>query len=249
MGITGSVDIGQGLKIVTVDHDPAVVATNVPAGSIIIDTDGGWYRKMDSSPSTNVSKRQLRKVNDSATTDPTINDDFNSGYQVLSCWVNTTSKQCFVCTDSTVGAAVWSSMPAGNIGHYQFYAVNGNDFYPGSSYATVVVAANADIHITFAAPSNMGRFGKAYVIILPTQTSTNKTINITTQYAAIGEQFNTHTANTNNLLLDFVQGQMKAIDITSMLSSLAAGDFVGVYVKQNSIGQYMHYLGVYITFQ
>jgi len=48
-----------------------------------------------------------RKVNSAATTDPTVNDDSDDGYDVGSIWVNTTDDSVFVCVDSTVGAAVW----------------------------------------------------------------------------------------------------------------------------------------------
>lgn len=54
MVITGSTDLGNGLLAVTVDHDPQVVATDAPAGSIIIDVNGKHFRKLDAGPSTNL---------------------------------------------------------------------------------------------------------------------------------------------------------------------------------------------------
>ncbi|MBT3390354.1 MAG: hypothetical protein HN413_08070 [Chloroflexi bacterium] len=44
------------------------------------------------------------------TVDPTVNDDANDGYLVGAHWVNTVSGDAFVCTDNSVGAAVWDQV-------------------------------------------------------------------------------------------------------------------------------------------
>jgi hypothetical protein len=43
-------------------------------------------------------------------TDPTINDDKDSNYIVNDMWVNYVMKRMFVCTDNTIGAAVWDKI-------------------------------------------------------------------------------------------------------------------------------------------
>lgn len=53
----------------------------------------------------NYEKKRQNNLN--ATADPTATDDSSAGYQVLSKWVNTTSKEIFVCLDATAGAAEW----------------------------------------------------------------------------------------------------------------------------------------------
>lgn len=47
------------------------------------------------------------KVNLTATTAPTVNDDTTEGYAVGSRWINTTSEKEYVLVDATDGAAVW----------------------------------------------------------------------------------------------------------------------------------------------
>lgn len=62
MSITGATDQGDGLCIVTVDHDPRVTVTDVPSGSIIIFVgtpvgdlrDGSRFVKLDDGATTNV---------------------------------------------------------------------------------------------------------------------------------------------------------------------------------------------------
>ena len=44
-----------------------------------------------------------------ATVDPTVNNDSAEGYTVGSRWINVTGGTTFICTDDTVGAAVWTS--------------------------------------------------------------------------------------------------------------------------------------------
>lgn len=46
----------------------------------------------------------------SATDDPGVSDDADSGYTVGSIWVNTSSTAVFVSTDSSSGAAVWTEI-------------------------------------------------------------------------------------------------------------------------------------------
>jgi len=56
------------------------------------------------------------KVNLTATSDPTVNDDAASGYAIGSRWFNGTADKEFVCLDATVGAAVWKDTTAGAAG-------------------------------------------------------------------------------------------------------------------------------------
>lgn len=55
MAITGTTDFGNGVLLVTVDHDPAAVATDAPEGSLVIQAGTCCiYRKLDSGSSSNV---------------------------------------------------------------------------------------------------------------------------------------------------------------------------------------------------
>ena len=56
MAITGTTDLGNGQLAMTVSHDPTAVATDAPAGTLIIDTNGFWYKKLDAGSTTNVQK-------------------------------------------------------------------------------------------------------------------------------------------------------------------------------------------------
>lgn len=50
------------------------------------------------------------KNNLTATTDPGPSDDSSAGYDKKSKWLNTTSKEWFICSDPTAGDAKWEPM-------------------------------------------------------------------------------------------------------------------------------------------
>ncbi|MCG7994485.1 MAG: hypothetical protein JAZ06_03565 [Candidatus Thiodiazotropha taylori] len=72
------------------------------------------------------------RVNYTATTAPTTDDDINNGYSVGSVWIDTALSQAYILLDSTSGAAVWQQVintysigqrgPAGGI---VFYVTDG----------------------------------------------------------------------------------------------------------------------------
>lgn len=63
-------------------------------------------------------RQSFNKVNDNftevypvqTTSDPTVNDDSDSNYQVGKMWINTATEDVFICVDNTVGAAVWAEI-------------------------------------------------------------------------------------------------------------------------------------------
>jgi hypothetical protein len=54
MAITGATDLGNKKLLVTVNHNPTQISTNVPAGSLIVTTTGLRYRKVDDGNNTHV---------------------------------------------------------------------------------------------------------------------------------------------------------------------------------------------------
>lgn len=107
MAILGSTDLGDGLLALTIDHDPLSTPTDAPAGSLLIDSSGNWHRKIDSGSTTNATEATARKDNLTAATDPTVGDDTGDGYARGSLWFNQSLVKNFICTDPTLGAAVW----------------------------------------------------------------------------------------------------------------------------------------------
>jgi len=98
---------GQTRTIINVEDNADVTdATNVAAAGAIMDSDfsedEGFMRK------TGAGTYVLIKSNLNAAVAPTVNDDSGDDYGVGSRWLNTTDDKEYVCSDATVGAAVWS---------------------------------------------------------------------------------------------------------------------------------------------
>lgn len=134
MAITGSTDLGNGILAVTVDHDPEVTATDVPAGSLIITSAGIWHRKIDDGSTTNVTGTAALKNSFLETTDPGVNDDNTQSYSIGSRWINTSTDKHFVCLDASTGAAVWKETTPGGIGiHGGTHVETGTDPVPNAT--------------------------------------------------------------------------------------------------------------------
>lgn len=86
----------------------------------------------------------LKKVDAAAA--PTVNDDAGDGYSVGSIWTDTTNDKSYICSDSTVGAAVWqqfSGTGSGGINQLTGDVTAG----PGSGSQAATIANNA---VTYA---------------------------------------------------------------------------------------------------
>ena len=58
-----------------------------------------------------------KKCNISATAAPTVNDDTDSGYEILSMWIDITNDRHYICLDASAGAAVWLELGLGGTAH------------------------------------------------------------------------------------------------------------------------------------
>ncbi len=75
------------------------------------------------------------KVNLTATTNPSVNDDGSDGYSIGSRWINTSSDKEYVCLDTAVGNAVWKETTESPSDSYL-------SRISGSTYGTIQEAHN-----------------------------------------------------------------------------------------------------------
>jgi len=75
-------------------------------------------------------------------------------------------------------------------------------------------------------------------------------IDLSSDYAAVGEDKATHQETDTTTVYDFtgLTDEIIEIDLTPVLSVLAAGDHVGVNVDHNGLGGAIEYLGVRLRY-
>jgi len=85
----------------------------------------------------------------------------------------------------------------------------------------------------FVVPADFNSLTFAKLLIRPNTTDASFNLDIYTYYGADEEAYNTHSDSDTTSTYSFTADQFKTIDISSMLSSIAAGDYVLVTVIGN----------------
>ena len=80
-----------------------------------------------------------------ATTNPTVTDDSDSGYEVNSPWTNITLDSYFICVDASVGAAVWKETTAAPSTIYEGTAAGTADALTATLTPTLASLADKSI--------------------------------------------------------------------------------------------------------
>lgn len=96
-GGTNQWDIG--IELQSTAQERNVIGNNRPDNVGTLFVDGG----------TNSKKGVLHHRD---TTDPTVNDDTNAGYEIGAMWINTSNDTSYILVDDTAGAAVWNRIDA-----------------------------------------------------------------------------------------------------------------------------------------
>lgn len=91
----------------------------------------------------------VRQNNLTATTDPSVSDDSDSGYEALSTWINTITGEVFTCISAAVGAADWQNSTLtpdqlGNVSLLNANSVGQNIIQLANPSAISYIRINAD---------------------------------------------------------------------------------------------------------
>ncbi len=86
------------------------IAYNVVAGHTLRLTVGELTGTETAPDTANVRVTKAERNNYSATTNPTVTDDTSDGYTAGSRWLNTVTKEFWVCVNPAVGAADWQNI-------------------------------------------------------------------------------------------------------------------------------------------
>jgi hypothetical protein len=119
------------------------------------------------------------------------------------------------------------------------------------SYRTRQVGAAGAFRFNFHVPFDFVTLVSLDLVGFPEAgaTGSGKDIDLTSEYGAIGELKNNHSeSDTTTTYTIPANDTLFTIDLSTVFSVLAAGDFAGVLVDHNGIGGAVDYLGIRLRY-
>lgn len=114
------------------------------------------------------------------------------------------------------------------------------------------VGANSALNISFAIPPDFLSIVsvEAIVKVSAGAAQTARNIDLTSNYGGIGESTTTHSETDAAITYDLsgTSGEFFALDISSVFSSLAAGDLCGIELDHNGLGGALDYFFVKLVY-
>jgi len=105
-------------------------------------------------------------------------------------------------------------------------------------------ALNHDTRVVFRIPHDFSSIISAEFIIIPTATEAAANYDLYSHYASVGQGYNTHEESDLASTYNVTSDQLFAVDISGVLSSIVAGDIVGITIKEATIYHNFEGLGV-----
>lgn len=127
-----------------------------------------------------------------------------------------------------------------------FVRFSGNDNDGDHGGVTINGGATANAYLTFLVPADFSSITAAEVIILPGVNNAALDLDVDVDYGAVGEASTTHTGSDTTSTYNVTNGTLFAISISSLLGSLAAGDYVGVHL---TLGPSENHLALGVRFK
>lgn len=145
-------------------------------------------------------------------------------------------------TDTTIptSQAVQEALTAQiNTSKVLFIPINGGNTLTSDydtalgDYAVNTPDNGENVYFNFRIPDNFTTLTTAKMIMIPDTTETVQ-IDVTTDYGALGEAYNNHSGSITDGTLSVTADQLSGISVASAITSIAAGDFVGMKVTSNT---------------
>jgi hypothetical protein len=116
-------------------------------------------------------------------------------------------------------------------------------------FETLSQASNGSGRMTFSVPDDFVSLVSVAMVAIPAGTNAAANIDLTSDYGAVGEAFNNHSESDAAITFNLVTNTMTEMDVSSVFSSLAAGDKCGLFFNHQGIGITVHYLGVKLRYR
>lgn len=115
-------------------------------------------------------------------------------------------------------------------------------------YLVHYIAAGGSSFFSFAIPSDFKTLTKLVMVAIPNNTSGAGDMDLSSDYGKVGEQYNAHSESNAAVPFSGTAGELTEIDISSVFSSLEAGDSCGLFLDQNGITGGINYLCILLQY-
>ncbi len=117
-----------------------------------------------------------------------------------------------------------------------------------SNYRVRAIGGAGAFRFTFRVPHDFNAITDLVMVCIPEGTVGPVSIDLFSDYAAVGEDAQNHSESDLAFTTSFVANQMTEYSITSVFSALAAGDYCGILIDHQGIGTTVDYLGVRLRY-
>ena len=154
-----------------------------------------------------------------------------------------------VVTEGAAGEAIITIAGGGGGGGNQRYYILGSHNVADGSFDVLRLTSNGQVDVGFAVPDDFASLNSVEVMCIPTGIAGAANIDLVSQYAAEGENKLTHTETDNTSTFPFlVANQLTALDLSSVFTSLAVGDYAGCNLDANAIGITLNMIAVKLDY-
>lgn len=121
-----------------------------------------------------------------------------------------------------------------------------------NDYRTRGIGSSGTFRLNFSVPTDFGTLTSIEAIVAPTggSAASGRDIDLFSDYGAIGESTTNHSESDTTITFDFSGSadEWTAMDLSSVFSSLAAGDQCGIFIDHNAVGGTVEYLGIRLIY-
>ena len=144
------------------------------------------------------------------------------------------------------GIPVWGSGPSGTKEFWvpSFYDSGGaGDGRKGDFVGPAQIGNGGSTYIDFKVPHDYTAITNAELIVIPDDTQGTANWDIDSDYGAIGEAYNTHSETDAATTYNVTDDQLYAVDVSGILSALAADDYVGLKITVSTVDHELMLIG------
>jgi hypothetical protein len=128
-------------------------------------------------------------------------------------------------------------------------ATSGGSATANSAHAVIsLTGVNHHAFAEFRVPADFNTIQSAIMVVIPTASQSSANYDLKANYAAVGQALNTHEETNTGTTYNVTDEQLFSVDISGVLSSLAANDFVGIRFSEKTSGHDVDVLGIHFEY-